>query len=404
MTAGAKTDLAPRLRFPEFRNRSGWARTKLSSVLTDHGLTSDGKSEVHSVSLTSGIVSQIEHMGRSFAATNTGHYSLVRTFDIVYTRSPLAIFKLGIVKQHKKTGNAIVSPLYGVFTPRNKHLGLIIEAYFESPHRSLHYLDPLAQKGAKNTIQLSNGRFLSGSLFLPDDENEQRKIAECLSTLDELIFGESQKLDAFKAHKKGLMQQLFPRAGETLPRLRFPEFQNAPEWEEEAVGDLIFTVTPPKKLPTSAYQSEGEFPIIDQSPDFLCGWTNNRDGVIDRQLPVIVFGDHTCTLKFVERPFVQGADGIKIFRSDQKVDIAFLFYALQANPVMQEGYKRHFSMLREKTIAYPGKESGEQQRIAACLSSLDDLIAAQSEKLEALRTHEKGLMQQLFPSLTEAEA
>ena len=80
-------------------------------------MKSDGRSEVHSVSLVKGIVSQIEHLGRSFAASDTTHYNLVRPFDIVYTRSPLAIYKLGIVKQHKATGNAIVSPLYGCSGP-----------------------------------------------------------------------------------------------------------------------------------------------------------------------------------------------------------------------------------------------------------------------------------------------
>ena len=168
-------ELRPRLRFPESGEGKGWARVPLNSVLSEDKIKSDGKAEVHSVSLTKGVVSQVEHMGRSFSAADTSHYSLVRPFDVVYTKSPLAIFKLGIVKQHRAPHNALVSPLYGVFTPANRHIGQLIEAYFDSPSRSLRFLDPHAQKGAKNTIQISNEKFLSGELFLPSDERVSRR-------------------------------------------------------------------------------------------------------------------------------------------------------------------------------------------------------------------------------------
>ena len=190
---------------------------------------------------------------------------------------------------------------------------------------------------------------------------------------------------------------------ETQPRLRFPEFQNAGEWEECPIEEITATVTPPKKLQTSEYQAEGEFPIVDQSQDYICGWTNDGEAVIALGLPVIVFGDHTCTLKFIDRPFVQGADGIKILRPKRGIDIRFLFCALEANPVVQESYKRHFSMLKEKKMSFPDPKTGEQQKIAKCLSSVDELMAAQARKVDALKTHKKGLMQQLFPREGETQ-
>ena len=167
MTADTPSRSVPRLRFPAFQSQRGWPYTMLRAVLEEHGKNSDGASEVHSVSFAKGIVPQVEHMGRSYAASDTAHYSLVQPYDVVYTRSPLSAFPLGIVKQHKGFNNAIVSPLYGVFQPRNRYIGKIIEAYFDSSSRSITFLDPLAQKGAKNTIQLSNNRFLSGALYLP---------------------------------------------------------------------------------------------------------------------------------------------------------------------------------------------------------------------------------------------
>ncbi len=245
--------LVPKLRFPAFRKTKGWRIATLASVLTEERLTSDGKSEVHSVSLTKGVVPQIEHMGRSFSASDTSHYSLVRPFDVIYTKSPLAIFKLGIVKQHRGPHNAIVSPLYGVFTPVNRYVGQLIEAYFDSPSRSMNYLDPLCQKGAKNTIQISNNRFLSGEICLPSEPAEQQKIASFLTSLDELIAEQSRKVDSLREHKRGLMQQLFPREGETQPRLRFPEFQDSGDWEEKRLDQLVDFQsggTPTKAIPS----------------------------------------------------------------------------------------------------------------------------------------------------------
>lgn len=188
-----------------------------------------------------------------------------------------------------------------------------------------------------------------------------------------------------------------------VPKLRFPEFEETTGWKSSKVDDLVDTVTPFKKLQTADYKPDGRFPIIDQSPGFICGWTNDGEAVIDKRLPVIVFGDHTCILKFVDRPFVQGADGIKIIRPKRQIDTRFFFCALEANPVRQEGYKRHFSILKERKLAFPDFGTGEQRKIANCLVSADALIAAQGRKVEALRAHKKGLMQQLFPQEGETQ-
>ena len=184
---------------------------------------------------------------------------------------------------------------------------------------------------------------------------------------------------------------------ELTPKLRFPEFRGGPIWKDGKVGKLVSTVTPPKKLPTSSYLEKGSFPIIDQSQREICGWTNDDKAVIAAPLPLIIFGDHTCALKFIARPFAQGADGIKILSARHDIGNEYLFHFLNFQPVVTEEYKRHFSILQEKSVSYPDIKTGEQQKIADCLTSLDEVIAAQSQKLDALKTHKKGLMQQLFP-------
>lgn len=182
-----------------------------------------------------------------------------------------------------------------------------------------------------------------------------------------------------------------------VPKLRFPEFVKDGEWEVDNVENLILTISPPKKLNSSDYLKCGKFPIVDQSQNFYCGWTNDSEALIKNSFPLIVFGDHTCILKLVNQPFAQGADGIKIFKPKSSVTTEYLYQYLSYNEVQQENYKRHFSILKDKIVFFPNIKSGEQQKIADCLSSLDKVITSESEKLEVLKEHKKGLLQNLFP-------
>lgn len=188
-----------------------------------------------------------------------------------------------------------------------------------------------------------------------------------------------------------------------VPKLRFPEFRNAAAWESGKVDDLIDTVTPPKKLSTANYALSGKFPIIDQSQSDICGWTDDKEALIQEGSPLVIFGDHTCVLKLIDGPFAQGADGIKILKARPKIGASFIYQFLSSRPVVTEEYKRHFSILKEKAVYFPDFKSGEQQKIADCLGSLDELIAAQGRKVEALKSHKKGLMQQLFPRNRETQ-
>ncbi len=111
----------------------------------------------------------------------------------------------------------------------------------------------------------------------------------------------------------------------------------------------------------------------------------------------MIFGDHTCIIKLAREPFAQGADGIKILKAKGEIYSEYLFHYLQHNEIKMEDYKRHFSILKDKVVAFPKIKTGEQQKIATCLSSLDEVIVAHSQKLELLKNHKKGLMQNLFP-------
>jgi type I restriction enzyme S subunit len=403
-----KPALVPSLRFPEFRGAREWTKSLLIGLGNEplsNGVFNDPKRVGAGYKLINVsdmyIDTTIDEDRLSLLELRTSDFEANKVIDgdIFFTRSSLV--PSGIAASNIYLGKSCDVTFDGHlirFRPNKSKVAPLFAHYLfkTAPIRS-----QLIARGKSATMTtIGQADVASVTLSYPE-KNEQQAIADCLSSVDELMAAQARKVDALKTHKKGLMQQLFPREGETKPRLRFPEFQGAGEWEESTVEEVIAGITPPKKLQTADYQPEGEFPIVDQSKDQICGWTNDSYAVIAEKLPVIVFGDHTCALKFIDHPFVQGADGIKIFRPKRGIDARFLFFALEANPVVQETYKRHFSTLKEKQLLFPDPQSGEQQRIAECLSSLNVLITAEMQNLEALKTHKKGLMQQLFPSPEE---
>lgn len=198
--------LSGEIRFNGFNDE--WQEIKLKDILIEHGTKSDGKCEVHSVSVAKGLINQIEHLGRSYAAEDTSNYNLVKPFDIVYTKSPTGNFPYGIVKQNLNSYSGIVSPLYGVFTPKNEFIGYILHLFFESPIRTGNYLRPIVQKGAKNTMSITNKTFLSKSIKLPRNEEEQEKIVQLLKEMTKEVELLQQELKELKQQKKALMQKL----------------------------------------------------------------------------------------------------------------------------------------------------------------------------------------------------
>lgn len=410
----ARPGLVPKLRFPKFRGAEGWVSVPLGEVYSFRGNNSLSRDKLNYVA---GSVKNI-HYGDIHTKFST-HFDITKELvpyineseegivreenlcaegDIIFADASEDMADIGkSIEIVNLNGERVVSGLHTIIARRKKNR--IVIGFGGHLFKS-GWVRTQVQKEAQGAkvLGISPKRLQNLRLPLPKDKVEQEKIAECLSSADELMTAQARKVDALKAYRVGLMHRLFPRGGKAKPSLRFPEFKKDRGWEVSAVEEIITTITPPKKLQTSDYRVEGEFPIVDQSQDYICGWTSDGEAAIENGLPVIVFGDHTCVLKFVDRPFVQGADGIKIIRPKYGIDARFLFYALEANPVSPESYKRHFSLLKEKRLLYPDPNSAEQQRIAACLSSLDVLINAEAEKLEALRVHKKGLMQQLFPS------
>ena len=186
-----------------------WQKTELSKVLQERNEKNINGYDVCSVSVSQGVVNQIEYLGRSFAAKETSHYNVVKYGDIVYTKSPTGDFPYGIVKRSCIKDGVAVSPLYGVYMPANDHIGVILHFYFMQPNNASNYLHPLIQKGAKNTINITNRRFLENSIPLPKTENEALCIANTLKTIQKKIDTEKGLLQSYEKEKEYLLCRMF---------------------------------------------------------------------------------------------------------------------------------------------------------------------------------------------------
>lgn len=289
-----------------------------------------------------------------------------------------------------------------------KYLG-----YFFNSTQYHNQLLPLIQ-GAK--VSSISKKALNNTIIVYPSISEQQKIADCLSSLDELIEATTQKVEALKEHKKGLMQRLFPAEGKNVPDLRFPEFQEKKEWEEKQlgnIGEIITGNTPstkditnyggnklfvsPADISSNRYVSDTKIKLTDKgfsvgryipanSVLFVCiGSTigkvaqNKFECITNQQINSIV-------------PYEEYLSDFIYSVLEHKASQIAMLAGQQAVPIIN---KTLFSSI--SILVPPQKE--EQQKIADCLSSLDELIEATSRKVEILKEHKKGLMQQLFPKI-----
>ena len=242
-----KKSSTPAIRFKGFTDT--WEQRKLSHFLevsseknTDNLYTKD---DVLSVSGDFGVVNQIEFQGRSFAGASVSNYGVVHTGDVVYTKSPLKANPYGIIKANKGK-NGIVSVLYGVYHTRKNANADFIQMYFEQDARLNNYLRPLVNKGAKNTLLISDTDALEGEVCLAPTFDEQKAIGQFFDFLDNLITLHQRKYDKLTNVKKSMLEKMFPKNGSNVPEIRFKGFTEA--WEQRKLAELAL-FNPKDELP-----------------------------------------------------------------------------------------------------------------------------------------------------------
>ena len=424
---GAKPALVPKLRFPEFRGAGDWTTETLGSVAKISS-TKVGDNTCIPMSITSGVglVSQMEKFGRIIAGSSYANYLLLKKNDFAYNKSATKEYPEGFIALY--SGDELAAVPNSIFTcfrikgesPVPQYLNYLLLG-------NLHgrWLRNFIEVGARahGSLSIDEHDLLALSVPLPSGKTsvcEQQKIAECLSSVDELMAAQARKVDALKTHKKGLMQQLFPREGETQPRLRFPEFLNAGEWENQSIGDFgkVVTGSTPSTAQPAFYGGGipfvspadiSDMRFVDKTKNTLTaeGFEKTRHiragsvlfVSIGSTIGKVAQNVHDCATNQQINAVVPNSkhsDGFVYFALSFASERIALLAGRQAVPIIN---KSLFSSVRIFAPKLP-----EQQRIAMCLSSLDALITAEIQKLEALKTHKKGLMQQLFPSPEDVEA
>ncbi|WP_294052590.1 restriction endonuclease subunit S, partial [Thiolapillus sp.] len=250
---------------------------------------------------------------------------------------------------------------------------------------------------------------------LPPKRDEQQKIAHCLSSLDEVIGLQAKKVQALKQHKKGLMQQLFPAEGETTPRLRFPEFREAGAWEFiplEAIAPLVNDRVQLKDISNVNYVSTENI-LQDFGGVAVANKLPTVNSVSSFQAGDVLLANIRPYLKKVWAANFSGgaSNDVLVFRPRNSQGGQYVAHILKNNRFINyvmagaKGVKMprgDINSIKEYPVPIP-PETTEQQKIAHCLSFLDEVIGLEAHKLDALKTHKKGLMQQLFPSLDEVQ-
>jgi len=168
------------------------------------------------------------------------------------------------------------------------------------------------------------------------------------------------------------------------------------DWQERAVRDCLlpFEIEVGKKVFARDYKTNGKFPIVDQGQSLVAGYTDNKSAVIADGPPVVVFGDHTRVFKFVDFPFVIGADGTKLLKPIPELDPKFFYFACLALDIPSRGYNRHFKILREQSLRYP--EKSEQEKIAAVLWKIQRAVEIEDAIVRNARDLKKSLLRYLF--------
>ena len=180
----------------------------LHEILTERKELNEQGYDICSVSVSKGVVNQVEYLGRSFAAKETTHYHVVHKGDIVYTKSPTGEFPYGIIKQSYLDAPVAVSPLYGVYEPIDYLTGVYLHHFFCSPQNAKNYLHKLIQKGAKNTINITNQHFLDNYISIPESDTLQSIVA-IIETLSKRVDLEKELLSLFIEQKAYLMSNMF---------------------------------------------------------------------------------------------------------------------------------------------------------------------------------------------------
>ena len=406
----------PKIRFPGFTD--DWEQRKLNEYLVVSKEKNKnevyGKEDVLSVSGDYGIVNQIEFQGRSFAGVSVAPYGVVETGDVVYTKSPLKSNPYGIIKTNKgKPG--IVSTLYAVYKPLDNVFPEFVQIYFEQDARMNNYMHPLVNKGAKNDMKVSDENALKGEVCFPC-RDEQIKISEFFTKLDNLITLHQRKCDSIKKIKKCMLQKMFPKKGEKVPEIRFPGFTD--DWEQRKLYEIADKAVD-NRGKTPAISEDGTHPLLEVAslgngtPDYSKVTKYLSDETFETELRAYIkegdilfstVGSIGLVSLMDANENAAIAQNIVAFRANEKYDSKFLYAMLstednqyKAQRIVMGAVQPSIKVSQLVDVEYCVTENiDEQRKLGDFFINLDNLITLHQRKCEKLKELKKGMLQKMI--------
>lgn len=411
MNIKKKSGNVPELRFPEFIGTQNWRKEYLQ-YLASQGLSNGVFNDPNKVGngyklinvLDMYIENTIDENNLSLLSLNKKEFqkNKVEFGDIFFTRSSLV--KSGIAYSNIYLGNSDDITFDGHLIRLRPDKNIVNPLFLHYLLKTSDVRNQLVSRGKTATMTTIGQADIASTKICIPELNEQKKIADCLSSLDKVISLQTKKIGALQHYKKGLMQELFPAEGETVPELRFSKFAGG--WNIRNLGKLVSIKTGKKN--TQDKVPGGKYPFFVRSQQVENIDTYSFDGEA-----ILTAGDGVGVGKVFH--YIIGK-----FDYHQRVYCLSDFRSFVSGKYIYEVFKNNFGM---ETAKYSAKNSvdsvrmemitgmkiplpslSEQQKIADFLSSLDELIAAETQKLATLKTHKTGLMQQLFPAMDEVNA
>ena len=405
--------ILPILRFPEFNSEYkdvGFSELGKIKIGLTHkpDYIESGIPFLSSKNISNGYIdfNDINYISRE-KFTSMPESTKPKVGDILFTRVGSNLGNPIIVKEDIEFG---IFVSLGFFRVNSKTNNQYVRYWMDSDL----FWKQVEQKVAGGAKMNLNSTWLKEfRLAIPTQKEEQQKVAKCLSSLDEVITAEDEKLDLLKDHKKGLLQQLFPAEGETQPKFRFTEFKDDGDWEETILDDVADYTN--GKAHEKEISETGKYKVVNSKFISTNGevvkFTDSANlkasvGDILMVLSDIPNGKAIAKCFYVDKEdtYTVNQRICKITPTD--IDNKFLFYVQNRNKyflAFDDGVKQT-NLRKDTVLSFPflkPKESKEQEKIANCLTLADDLIKEQANKIVFLQEHKKGLLQQLFPNIND---
>ena len=394
----------PQLRFKGFTDP--WEERKLNELfLPSKNKNNNGlynQKDILAASLGTELIPKKTFFGLKSTEESVKNYRIVKSGDLIYTKSPIKGFPNGIVRTNK--GNVgIVPSLYCVYTLQKDIHSSIIQLYFEDKNRLNFYLFPLVNVGARNNVNITDLEFLEGKVIIPKSYEEQSEIVQFIEQLNTTIALHQRKLAKLKELKQGYLQKLFPKNGSKFPQLRFSGF--ADSWEQRKLGDIVVFLNG-RAYKQAELLDSGKYPVL-RVGNFN---TNDKWYYSDLELPAKNYadkGDLLYTWATAFGPHIWKGPKViyhyHIWKVETTSDISknFAVHLLDADQAQMTNSLNGSTMvhitkgtMENKIVTIPG--ISEQRNMARLLDQLDCTIALHQRKLEKLQELKKGYLQKMF--------